>query len=153
MVKIYLTFGKEEPPEGFERKLNLEGVDPDSVDELRGNCYLEKVPSLVILMAEVWRALKVGGTAEFFSQYYTHAAAYLSPLVVRSISELSLNFVSKDWRESAKYDEVPIDYDFDLMSGLSLDPVFENRSDETRTFAQRHYLNSVPSIQFKCTKK
>lgn len=104
-------------------------------------------------MEECYRILKFGGTIKFVSAYYASIRSTISPLDIRGISEYSLNFTQKQWREENKYTELVIKSDFDVSAQFLLEECVLQRSEESKHFWLSKYFNVVHSIIHNLTKK
>ena len=155
MSKIYLSYGSEAAPEGFLslKPVDLLTIDANTVEEIQGPSILEKVPNLVSFMDAVYDVLIPGSKAVFQSGYYGCATAFMSPLINRSLSEHSMNWCSKSWREQNKYTEIKTDIDFDIAVGLATDSALNLRTDEIQILWRNTRLNCVLQVHFTLTKK
>jgi phosphoserine aminotransferase len=104
------------------------------------------------LLGNIYSALVEGGKATLNANYHTSSQAWSFPDTKRAITENSLNWASKAWREANKWNET-YSFDFEIAYGLGMDPSLQNKNDEHRAFATRHYNNTVSGIQFILTKK
>ena len=154
-MKIYLGIGQFQAPEGFSTVAvsALSELSTESVEEIQAPTILEKVPDLVEFMNHVYRVLTPGGKAVFQCGYYGSASSFVSPLVKRSISEYSMNWCSKEWREQNKYTEVTTDIDFAVAAGMATDAALNLRSEEVQALWRSTRLNCVQQIHFTLTKK
>ncbi len=125
----------------------------DSVSEVHCSHYVEHTQDLVKFMNELHRILKPGGTAVILAPYYNSIRCWQDPYHRRAISEASFLYFNKGWRVSQKLDHYPIEADFDYNYFYHLSPEWASRSEETKIFAIRHYMNVVNDIQFNLTKK
>lgn len=152
-MKIYVTYDKT-TKEGYE-VMTPNGVfslKEDSVDEIETN-VLEKVPNLVTFIQECYRVLKTGSVMKVTAPYFMSSLAWASPLTVRGVSELTLNFASKEWRKQNNYSEFDIKCDFEVVGNFTVESTYMQRSDVTRGFWMKHYNNVVQAILFTLTKK
>jgi hypothetical protein len=153
MVKLYFCNSANACPDGFEHRISIMDLEPESVDELQVVGVLEKLTNLHAFATHLYKIMKPDATVRLVSVYYACAEAWLDPEAVRGISEHSLSFVSKDWREKTKWAEPEPFYDFDIKYALTTDPQWGTRSDDAKAFATRHYLNMASQIHFELTKK
>lgn len=152
-MKVHLTFGNDTKEGYVSHNPNYIGsLEPESVDEFSGRDVVEKVNDLYLFIEHCYRALKWGGTCSFVGQYYATQAAWTSPLVKRGISESSLNFSSKQWRDINNYSELDIIADFDVVGNFGLTDQTMCRSVEARQFQLTHYNNVVQQVLFTLTK-
>jgi SAM-dependent methyltransferase len=154
VVKLYFTFGNE-TREGFESRVpgTTPPLDHESVDEIQGQDVLEKVPDLIVFIDECYRLLRPAGKCVFSGAHYGHARAWASPLNRRALSEQSLNFSSKDWREQNKYTEATCLSDFEVHVQFAVEDVCASRSDDAKAFWMQRYLNIAQAVLFTLTKK
>ena len=154
-MRCYLTFGKEEAPEGFTalKPSQLSEQADGSVEEIQGPNVIEKIQDLVSFMEQVHRVLPTGGKAFFASGYYGCVNSYMSPLNVRALSEGSMNWCSKDWREQVKFTEIDTKIDFEVAVSFSTDASLNLRSDEVQHLWRTTRLNCVLGVQFTLTKR
>lgn len=154
-IKLYVTYGLEER-EGFFRcsPLSLWDMKSGTVAEIQGQEILEKMSNLAGFIKECHRILKPGGKCIFTAPYFAHVAAWRSPLTVRGISEQSLNFADKTWREQNKCTELDVGgTDFEVQGSFALEQTVMNRAEETRTFWTKHYMNIAQFIMFTLIKR
>ena len=154
MVNIYLTF-EEKTKENYDSRIPsvTSDIASDSIDDIFGDGVLEKVKDLPAFINECYRILKVGSKANFHGAYYNSAKAWSSPFNIRGVSEMSLNFASKDWREQTKYSEATILANFDVAANFAIEESCVQRAEETRNFWMQRYSNIVQIVCFTLTKK
>ena len=152
-MKILFTYGSE-TKEGFESVVpnTTALIPPDSVDEIEGS-VIEKVPDLIKFIEECYRLLKIGGVAKFSSPHYASNLAWGSPLAKRGVSELTLNFASKDWRTQYKFTDAEVISNFEVVGNFAVEASCMQRSDDARGFWLRRYNNVAQAIIFTLTKK
>lgn len=153
-MKLFFTYTNE-VREGYESKVPLKTSDleNDSVDEIIGDYVLEKVSNLTLFIEECYRIIRKGGVVTFTSPYFSSSKAWVSPLTVRALSELSLNFADKNWREANKFSEVQIIADFEVVGSFAIEESGMQRAEEVRRFWMDKYLNVVQAVIFKLTKR
>jgi SAM-dependent methyltransferase len=154
MKKILFTLDTN-VKEGFESfiPLTTSQLPADSVETIDGVNILEKIKDLPAFIDECYRLLVPGGIATFSSPHYASNNAWVSPLTVRAISEASLNFASKDWREQNKFTEVPMIANFEVAGNFAVEVEAMNRSEIARGFFMKHYNNVVRAVVLTLTKK
>jgi hypothetical protein len=137
---------------------------PDNcVDELTCSHFIEHVSNLPSFMDEIYRIMKspyvskegekVNSKVTIICPYYSSMRAMQDPFHIRPISEASMLYYNKDWRDVNKLDHYGIKCNFDFSYGYQLVPEWANRSQEARDFAIKHYLNVITDIYFTLTKK
>lgn len=153
-MKILFTHN-DEVKDGFESKNPdyISEIPTESVDEIEGTCVLEKVPNLIDFIENSYRILKFGSKATFTCSYYASTRAWASPLTIRGLSEYSLSFSQKQWREDNKYTEAVIKADFDVSVQFLLEQTVTQKAEPVRLFWMNKYLNVVQSVMFTLTKK
>ena len=153
-MKIYFTFGSD-LKEGFVPQVPMTTsiLADESVDEIVGDYVIEKVPDLVAFIDECYRLLRPGAKATLTAYHFANTLAWTSPLVRRGISETSLNFASKDWREASKFSDCFVKANFEVNGSFAVDQESQNRSDEAKSFWVKRYLNVAHQVIFTLTKK
>ena len=152
MSRIHFTYSTE-PKEGFELRVPTyypKDVGDDSVDGISGDC-LHQVGDLQSFIEYCYRVLRMGGVAKFTVPHYAHAKAYQSPLTKRQLSESSLFFASKDWREANKYTEATVMANFLVEAQFAITDMAQLRNDEVKNFWAFRYNNVVEAILFTLT--
>jgi SAM-dependent methyltransferase len=144
----------------------------NSVDEIECSHFVEHIPHgdgyhdpFMQFFDEIHRILKpaefdpanpnipVKGFARITCPYYSSMRAWQDPTHQRAISEASFLYLNKQWRIDNRLDHYPITCDFDFSYGYVVSPEWQNRSQETQTFAIQHYINVVSDIQITLTKR
>lgn len=144
----------------------------NSVDEIECSHFVEHIPHgdgfndpFFQFFDEVYRILKPAefdkenpnvatkGFMRIVAPYYSSMRAWQDPTHHRAISEASFLYVNKKWREENKLDHYPVSCDFDFNYGYNLSPEWQNRSQETQSFAIRNYINAVSDIQVQLIKR
>ncbi|OQB10447.1 MAG: hypothetical protein BWY21_00368 [Parcubacteria group bacterium ADurb.Bin216] len=153
-MKLYFSYGLEER-EGFvtANPEDLSFYENESIEEIQGQDVLEKVPDLIYFIDECYRILKPGSKCVFSSQHFANSGAWRSPLTKRGISEQSLNFASKEWREQFKFTEAEVSADFEVLGSFAIEQDVLQRNEETRAFWMRRYLNIANCVFFTLNKK
>lgn len=132
--------------------------ESDSVDEVWASHFFEHSPQYERpkFMGELHRVMKKGAKATFITPYYK------SPRATQDfshnwppISEESYLYFNKAWRETNKlthgYYETTADFDFTF--GYAVDGLWQNKSEEARNFAMRHYWNTVSDLWVTLIKR
>lgn len=128
--------------------------ESDSVDEVWCSHYIEHCRDLCGFWSELHRILKPGGKATIIAPYAKNNRAWQDPTHVRGIVEESFWYLDANFRKVNKLSHYLADVDFEFsVAYLGIDPTWANRSEESRTFAIRHYWNVVQDIQGILTKR
>ena len=153
-MKIYFTTGLE-TREGFEAKVPsaVSSLEADSVDEIQMENVIECLDDLVSFMEDCYRVLRVGAKMTISAPHYAHARAWGSPFTKRGISEMTLNFCSKDWREQNKNANYTVTCDFEVQAHFAVEESCSQRADEVKSFWMQRYLNVAQAVIFILTKK
>ncbi len=135
----------------LEKKWELED---NSVDEIHCSHYIEHCPNLLHFYQELYRVLKVGGTATIIAPYGKNNRAWQDPTHCRCIVEESFFYVDKNFRELNKLEHYLADVDFEyVVSYHGIDPTWANRNQESLQFAIKHYWNVVSDVQAVLKKR
>lgn len=149
MVKAHITLSTA-PKEGFE--LRAPAHQLIDLEEISCDC-IHQIPDLVAFMERCYKALPVGGKMTITAPHYASTRAWTSPLTVRGLSQDTLNFCSKDWREAMKYTELTTEMNFDVTGHFAVEEAVSQRSEEAKMFWMSRYLNVVQTIVFTLVKK
>lgn len=138
-------------------------VSDNCVDELTCSHYIEHVKDLVSFIDEIYRVMKpprvnrdgekVNSKVTIVAPYYSSMRAMQDPFHIRPISEATMLYYNEDWRKANKLDHYGIVSNFDFSYGYSIVPEWAGRSQESRDFAIKHYMNVITDIYFTLTKK
>lgn len=152
-MKILFTYGFD-TKEGFESIIPMTTslIPPGTIDEIEGS-VIEKVSDLIKFIEECYRLLKVGAVAKFSAPHYASNLAWGNPLAKRGVSELTLNFASKDWREQYKFTDAEVLCNFEVVGNFAVEASCMQRSDDARGFWLQRYNNVAQAIIFTLTKK
>jgi hypothetical protein len=133
-----------------------------TVEHVHASHTLEHLtnPERIVFFNELYRILKIGGTAEVISPHWSNACAYGDPTHVwPPVSEWAGLYLNKEWRlgdgTPAKPPNAPhVGYtcDFDFMNGFSFDPRIQAWNQERQMFGLTHHLNSARDIHINLTK-
>lgn len=127
--------------------------EDNSVDEARCIHFVEHVHDLIGFMNELHRVMKPGAQCLVITPYYTSMRAFQDPTHVRFMAETSYLYFNQDWLRSNALDHYGITADFDFTYGYAVTQDWQNRSEESRVFAIRHYWNVVDDLVVTLTKK
>jgi hypothetical protein len=154
LKKIFFTYGKT-IREGFEtfHPSQIHQFMDDSVEEVQAEDILDKVPDLKLFIEECYRILPIEKKAIFTNQYFASSGAWRSPLSIRGISEQSLNFANRKWREESKFTEFETKLNFEVQGSFALEQDVVNRFEEARQFWMRRYINVAQAVLFTLIKK
>lgn len=127
-----------------------------SVDEFHSSHFFEHVPKDLRFrfFDELFRCLRVGGTAHIIVPYYASMRAIQDPTHEwPPIAETSFLYANKQWRDDNKLSHYPVSCDFDYTIGYAVNGVWTSRSEESRAFAFRHYINTIDDLVVTMTKR
>jgi predicted SAM-dependent methyltransferase len=139
--------------------------EDNSAEEIVCNHFVEHLSGeqLMQFMNECYRILKPSnssvhtsateGVLKIQSPYYTSMRCWQDPTHKSALSEASFLYYNKKWREDNKLTHYPINCDFDFTYGYHLNPPWNTKSDEARTFAIGHYWNVISDISVVLTKR
>ena len=154
-MKIYFSYDKKER-EGYERKdpanYDVWAYGHDNVEEFVGENILEKLPNLIVFIECCYSLLKPGATATFTSPYYNSYQAWCDPRNIRGISQGSLNFADKKWREDNGCPDL-CTADFEIGVNYSIDVLTNQRAEDAKAFWLSRYSNVIQSIMFTLKKR
>jgi hypothetical protein len=157
-IKLDISYGPF-IPEGFERfdaiaKLPWPFED-NSVEEVYSGFIFCRIPAKQrpLFMEELYRVVKPEAKVTMINPYWSTALAIQDyahewPPVV----EQSFLYFDKQWRESQQ-DPRGLKCDFNVGGGHVYEPETNARSEETRNFWVRRYLNTVQTLQIVLTKR
>ena len=142
-------------------------IPDDCVEEILCSHYVEHVKDLIGFIDEFYRIMKkpyiqdhgdkkgeeIKSKATIVAPYYSSIRCWQDPTHVRAISEMTFLYFNKQWREVNKLDHYNIKSDFDFTYGYAMDPNWSNRSEESRVFAMKHYINVITDIYVTLTKR
>jgi predicted SAM-dependent methyltransferase len=128
-----------------------EVVSSHFVEHLTG---VERVP----FFNELYRVLKIGGTAAIIVPHWSNACAYGDPTHQwPPMSEWASLYLNKAWREGdgtnpGNAPHVRYTCDFDFVNGFSFDEKVVSWNPERKMFALAHHLNSARDLHMNLTK-
>lgn len=128
----------------------------ETVSEVYCSHFLEHVPGKLRpqFMDELWRVLVPEGVATIIVPYWSSARSIQDPTHEwPPLAESSFFYFNKKWREDNKLGHYLGTCDFDFTYGCSLDPETAVRSEESKMFQLKHYLNAGVDMQVIMTKK
>lgn len=126
----------------------------NSVDEVFCSHYIEHVSDLCFFWEELYRILKVGGTATIIAPYAWNNRAWQDPTHVRGIVAESFMYLDKNFRAANKLEHYLADVDFEYnVIYTGIDAKWANRTEEARAEAVKYYVNVVQDIQANLKKR
>ena len=129
-------------------------IASNSVDEVHCSHFIEHHPDLCLFWSELYRILKPGGTATIIAPYGKNNRAWQDPTHVRAVVEESFFYLDKNFRKVNKLEHYLADVDFEFtVAYLGIDPYWQNKNEEARSFAIKHYWNVVSDIQAVLKKR
>ena len=137
-------------------------IPDNSVDELTCSHFVEHVRDLPSFMDEIYRVMKspyvnkdgekVTSKVTIICPYYSSMRAMQDPFHIRPISEASMLYYNKEWRDTNKLSHYGIQANFNFSYGYQIVPEWANRSQEARDFAIKYYINVITDIYFTLVK-
>lgn len=127
-----------------------------SVESTFSSHFLEHLdgPQRIVFMDELWRVLRIGGTALFVTPYWASMRAVQDPTHAwPPIAESSYLYFNKEWRKANGLDHYLGKCDFDYTYGYSVSPAWAGRNEEARNNAIAHYVNAVMDLHVTLTKR
>ena len=127
----------------------------NSVEEVYIYHYVEYTKDLFKFMDEIWRICEDGAKVTIVAPYYTSLAAWHDPTIERPISEATWACFQKAWRSVHTSPRYNMKCDFDVTNMIVFfNEPWNQKSEEARQFAQKHYWNAVSEIliEFKVKK-
>src|SRR5882724_775101 len=115
-----------------------------SVDEAFSSHFLEHLdwPDRVTFFNELYRVLKVGGTAQIITPDPSNDCFYGDPTHKAPMSGWYSLYLNKAWRDG-NAPHAPYTCDFDFQNGIGWDNSMATRNDEFKMFAGQHYRNAA----------
>lgn len=142
-------------PEGFDPLKNRWPFKDNSVEEAYSAFLFNRIPSNKrgSFMDELWRVLVPGGKCTIIVPYWTSVRSVQDPMSEwPPLCEQSFLYFNRKFREDNKL-PYKLKCDFDFVYGYSLDQETQLKSDETRPFWIKHYVNSINDLQLVLTKR
>lgn len=125
------------------------------VEEVHASHFFEHVPAKLRFrfMDELWRILKLGGKSQFICPYWSSMRSVQDTTHEwPPICEASFLYFNKEWRKANKLDHYPVSCNFNFSYGYGISPEWQTRSEETRSFAARNYVNSAMDLHVTLEK-
>lgn len=132
--------------------------DDNSVAQAHCSHFLEHLDGdeQITFMNELWRILKPGAEALIICPYGFSPRAWQDPTHKRPIFAECFLYYNRFQREQMKTTHGPyarIVADFDANISFHIAAEWTKKTPEAQAFAARHYVNVVPDIVIKLTKK
>lgn len=152
-MKIYFSYDEKIREEFTTYSPEKFGSTQPQAKEIAGEGVLEKVPNLIEFIENVYNSLEPGATATFTAPYFASWQAWSDPRNIRGISQGSLNFADKNWREQNGCPDL-CKADFEVGCNMAIDATAANgRSEATKEFWINRYNNVVQSLLFTLKKR
>lgn len=126
--------------------------DDGTVEEITSIGLYEVISNPVAMIEKFHRALVFGGKATITCPYYSAAVAHTNPNAKRYLSEVSLNWANKAWRDANKISFSAV-CDFDISIAVSHDPGLNLRAQDVQNHWRTHFTNVIQGIIFTLVKK
>lgn len=161
-MKLHIACGqhKQKGYKGIDR-VAAEGVDfvwdleqypwvplkENSCTEIYIENYFEQVKNPVAFMNEVYRICQDEAVVKILAPYQTSMKAWQNPMTVRPVSEATFVYFDKTERDGQKLPDYGAVCNFKTEKLVTfLNEPWNNKSEEAKQFAQRHYVNVVSDI-------
>lgn len=128
----------------------------NSVESVYSAHFLEHLtgPERIVFMDELYRVLRVGGTALFITPYWANMRAVQDPTHAwPPIAESSYLYFNAEWRKQNGLEHYLGHCDFDYTYGYAMSPAIAGRNEEQRQNAIVHYNNAVLDLHVTLTKR
>jgi hypothetical protein len=141
-------------PKGFDPERIPWAIPSNSVEEAQSFYLFNRIPGdkRMDWMHELWRVLVPDGTCMVLVPYWASPRSIQDPFSVwPPLCENSFLYFNKAFRDTNKLPDCG--FTFDFTYGYTLDPETAGKSDDTRPFWTKHYINAVHDLQVVLTKK
>jgi SAM-dependent methyltransferase len=175
-VKIDLGCGPKKQPgfvgldciafDGVDHVLDLTAerwpFDDGIVDEAHASHFVEHLTAMqrVAFFNELYRVLKVGGTAVVITPHWASSRAFGDPTHQwPPFSEFALFYLNREWRSTeaphtdVKYLPEGFDCDFVCTWGYGVNPALLTRNQEYQQFALSWYKDAAQDLHAHLTKR
>lgn len=141
-------------------------IKTSSVTEAFSSHFIEHIPHYLpqfegqdgwwVFFKELYRVMKKGATVRFIHPYVQSSRAFWDPTHVRFISEVTWNYLNRDWRQANGIDHYGTDVDFEIvtlgMNGIPDD--IAARNDEFKMLSLTRDWNVIADLDviLKCRK-
>lgn len=159
VLRLDLASGQQPRPGFTQVDLNIEGAlqinleefpwpwQTSSVAEINCSHYIEHTPNLDLFMKECHRILQPLGVVTVTAPYWSSIRAWQDPTHKRAITENTLRYYSKEWREKAKVDHYLPEVDFEIVNTIFIfAQEYASRAEDAKMYALKHYINAVEDI-------
>jgi len=160
-IKLDLSYGDLPPGHPFSRPDKFDvcktpfPLADGSVEEAYSAFLLQRIPAKLrgVWMDELWRVLVPGGKATVIVPYWTSARSVQDPFAEwPPLNEQSFLYFNRKFREDNKL-PYGMACDFDFVYGYTLEQETTLRTDDTRPFWIKHYVNAINDLQVVLTKR
>lgn len=128
-------------------KYPWEPFKDNSVKEIYVSHYAEHTKDLMKFMDEMWRICEDAAKVIIVGPYYTSIRSWQDPTHTRALSEATWAYFQKSWRKATQLDHYPIISDYEIVNTvLYFNEPWNQKSDEAKQFAIKHYWNVVSDI-------
>ena len=152
MVKLFFNYDNKTREGYVTANPNLYECPAGEAEEICGEYILEKVPNIIAFVENIYESLKPGGVATFTAHYFDNWQSFEDPRNIRQLSQGSLNFADKNWREQKGCPDL-CKADFAVGCNFAIDGIVNQRSEAAKEFWMNRYKNVVQSVQFTLTKR
>lgn len=104
---------------------------------------------------ELYRIMKVDGTAEFHHPYVMNTRAFWDPTHVRFIHEQTWYYLGKQWRQEAGLGHYPVECDFPdpQIDVMGVPNEYLTRNIEQQNMQRTHYWNVFGDLRVVLKKR
>lgn len=126
----------------------------NSIYEIYCSHFVEHVTDLVKFVNEMHRILMPLGTITILAPYYTSIRAWQDPTHVRAINEVTFKYFDRELSKAMGVDHYLGEANFEILTiKYMLNPEWESKGDEARTWAYKHLWNVVDDILIQMRKR
>ncbi len=122
----------------------------NSFEEFKANInnpdFLQPKDGLIKFFNELYRILKVGGTARIIAPYYTSMRTFGDPTHTRAIGDSTCWYLSKQWVIDNGLQHYGLDCNFDVKASYYITNETTLKSEEVRQKAFLHDWNVIEDI-------
>jgi len=104
-------------------------------------------------MDEVYRILKIDGTIDITTPYYSSETMWRDPTHCRAITDATFHYFNRKWRENSGLSHYNIKSNFEVVPhNYELHPGMDGKSEEVRNRGILYNINVVAHITMRLTK-